>query len=93
MSEILKPFKKFAVMYNQNLEIHSCWSFKQYLKFDYRVRYIHYYFKSKMFISPKALQTGNAKNPPLNRTSKYKPPGGLYFENCPQIQSKTKQKR
>ena len=24
--------------------------------------------------------------------SKYKPPGGLYLENCPQIQSKTKQK-
>ena len=35
ISEILKPFKKFAVMYNQNLDIHSCWSFKQYLKFDY----------------------------------------------------------
>ena len=33
------------------------------------------------------------KNPPLNRLSKYKPPGGLYLENCPQIQSKTKQKR
>ena len=53
---ILKPFKKFADMYNQNLEIHSCWSFKQYLKFDYRVRYIHYYFKSKMFISPKMFK-------------------------------------
>ena len=38
-------------------------------------------------------QTGNAKNPPLNRPSKYKPPGGLYLENFPQIQSKTKQKR
>ena len=25
-------------------------------------------------------QTGNAKNPPLNRPSKYKPPGGLYLE-------------
>ena len=24
MSEILKPFKKFAVIYNQNPEIHSC---------------------------------------------------------------------
>ena len=33
-SEILKPFKKVAFMYNQNLEIHSRWSFKQYLKFD-----------------------------------------------------------
>ena len=47
-------------------------------------------------ISPsmyKPPQTGNAKNPPLNRPSKYKPPGGLYLENCPQIQSKTKQKR
>ena len=41
-------------------------------------------------ISP---QTGNAKNPPLNRPSKYKPPGGLYLENCPQIQTITKQKR
>ena len=41
----------------------------------------------------KAPQTGNAKNPPLNHPSKYKPPGGLYLENCPQIQSKTKQKR
>ena len=27
-----------------------------------------------------------------NRPSKYKPPGGLYLENCPQIQSKTKPK-
>ena len=27
-----------------------------------------------------APQTGNAKNPPLNRPSKYKPPGGLYLE-------------
>ena len=25
-------------------------------------------------------QTRNAKNPPLNRLSKYKPPGGLYLE-------------
>ena len=50
ISEILTLFKKFAVMYNQNLEIHSGWSFKQYLKFDYRMRHIHYYFKSKMFI-------------------------------------------
>ena len=32
--------------------------------------------------SPPPPQTGNAKNPPLNRPS-----------NCPQIQSKTKQKR
>ena len=40
-----------------------------------------------------APQSGNAKNPPLNRPSKYKPPGGLSLENCPQIQSKTKQKR
>ena len=28
-----------------------------------------------------APQTGNAKNPPLNCPSKYKPPGGLYLEN------------
>ena len=41
----------------------------------------------------KAPQSGNAKNPLLDRPSKYKPPGGLYLENCPQIQSKTKQKR
>ena len=38
-------------------------------------------------------QTGNAKNPLLNRPSKYKLPGGLYLENFPQIQSKRKQKR
>ena len=56
MSEILKPFKKFAVIYNQNLEIHSCWSFNQYLKFDYRMRHIYYYFNSKMFISPKMFK-------------------------------------
>ena len=37
-----------------------------------------------------APQTRNA---PLNRPTKYKPPGGLYLENCPQIQSKTKKKR
>ena len=47
-------------------------------------------------ISPsmyKPPQTGNAKEPPIKRPSKYKPPGGLYLEKCPQIQSKTKQKR
>ena len=27
-----------------------------------------------------APQTGNVKNPPLNRPSKYKPPGDLYLE-------------
>ena len=27
-----------------------------------------------------APQTSNAKNPPLNCPSKYKPPGGLYLE-------------
>ena len=41
ISKILTLFKKFAVMYNQNLEIHSGWSFKQYLKFGYRMRHIH----------------------------------------------------
>ena len=40
-----------------------------------------------------APQSGNAKNPTLNRPSKYKPLGGLYLENCLQIQSKTKQKQ
>ena len=30
---------------------------------------------------------------PLNRPSKYKPFGGLVLGNCPQIQSKPKQKR
>ena len=30
---------------------------KQYFKFDYRMRHIHYYFKSKiMFISPKMFK-------------------------------------
>ena len=39
-------------------------------------------------------QTGNAKNPPLNCPSKYKPSRQeLVLGNCPQIQSKTKQKR
>ena len=33
------------------------------------------------------------KTPPLNQPSQYKPLGGLYLENFPQIQSKTKQKR
>ena len=28
----------------------------------------------------KPPQTSNAENPPLNRLSKYKPPGGLYLE-------------
>ena len=30
ISEILTLFKKFAVMYNLNLEIHSGWSLQQY---------------------------------------------------------------
>ena len=37
-----------------------------------------------------APQTRNAKTPPLNRPSKYKPPGGLVLGNCPEMQSKTK---
>ena len=40
-----------------------------------------------------APQIGNVKNRALNRPTKYKPPAGLYLENSPQIQSKTKQKR
>ena len=36
-----------------------------------------------------APQTGNVKNSPLNRSSKYRPLGGLKLQNCPQIQSKT----
>ena len=35
-------------MFNQNLEIRSGLSFKQYLKLDYTMRHIHYYFKRKM---------------------------------------------
>ena len=45
-------------------------------------------------ISPskyKPPQTGNAKNPPLNRPSKYKLPGGLYLENC--LKYKVKQSK
>ena len=38
-------------------------------------------------------QTCNTKKPPLDRPSKYNRAGGLYLENCSQIQSKTKQKR
>ena len=30
----------------------------------------------------KAPQIRNAKNPPLNRPSEYKPPGGLYLETA-----------
>ena len=33
------------------------------------------------------------QKPSVKSPLKYKPPGGLYLENCPQIQSKTKQKR
>ena len=36
-----------------------------------------------------APQTYNAKNPPLNRPSEYKPPGGLYLESA--LIYKTKQ--
>ena len=36
----------------------------------------------------------SVKSPPPPKKKKYiyKPPGGLYLENCPQIQNKTKQK-
>ena len=43
-------------------------------------------------ISPPKAGNAKEKNP-LNHPSKYKPLGGLYLENCPKIQSKTKQKR
>ena len=33
-------------------------------------------------------QTRNAKNIPLNRPSKYKPPWGLVLGNCPQYKVK-----
>jgi len=36
-----------------------------------------------------ASQTRNAKNLPLNRPSKYKPPRGLVLGNFTKIQSKT----
>ena len=45
-------------------------------------------------ISPsmfKPPQTRNAKNPPLNRPSKYKPPGGLYMESA--LKYKVKQSK
>ena len=35
-----------------------------------------------------APQTRNAKNIPLNRPSKYKPPWGLVLGNCPQYKVK-----
>ena len=38
-----------------------------------------------MYKPPKPV---TQKNPLLNRPSKYKPSGGLYLENCPQIQRK-----
>ena len=33
-------------------------------------------------------KNNNKKNPPLNRPSKYKPPGGLHLENCPKYKVK-----
>ena len=36
----------------------------------------------------KPPQTRNAKNPPLNGPSKYKPPGGLYLEIAPKYKVK-----
>ena len=42
-----------------------------------------------MYKPPKIV---TQKNPPLNRPSEYKPPGGLVLGICPRIQSKTKQK-
>ena len=36
-------------------------------------------------------QSGNAKNPPLNRPSNYKLPGDLYLENC--LKYKVKQSK
>ena len=38
-----------------------------------------------------APQTHNAKTPPLNRPSKYKPPGGLYSEIA--LKYKVKQRK
>ena len=35
-----------------------------------------------------APQNRNPKNPPLNRPSEYKPPGGLVLGICPRIQRK-----
>ena len=43
-----------------------------------------------MYKPLQAPQTRNAKNPLLNRPSKYKPPGGLVLGNYPHMQSKTK---
>ena len=44
-----------------------------------------------------AIHTRNAKNPPINRPSKYKPPPpapqGFVLGNCAQKQRKTKEKR
>ena len=36
----------------------------------------------------KPLKLVTQKNPPLNRTFKYKPPGGLVLGKCPQMQNK-----
>ena len=33
-----------------------------------------------MYNPPPPALTRNAENPPLNRPSEYKPPGGLYLE-------------
>ena len=44
-------------------------------------------------ISPSMYKPLQIYAPTLNRLFKYKPLGGFYLENCPQIQSKTKEKR
>ena len=58
---------------------------------------------SGQFQEAKAMQQGKIKcrkipkiSPSMYEASpnkNYKPPGGLYLENCPQIQRKTKQER
>jgi len=49
-------------------------------------------FENKPLHVYKPPQTGNVKKPSVKSPSKYEPPGGLKLENCPQTQSKTKQK-
>ena len=61
---------------------------------------VHFTYRKIPKISPSmykppqisAPQTRNAKNLPLNRPSKYKPPGGLYLEISLKYKGKTMQK-
>ena len=72
----------------QRLVIEPTWG-ERLLKYSKILKISPSMYKPLQILAP---QTRNAKNPLLNCPSKYKAPGGLVLGNCPQIQSKRKQK-